>query len=51
MAQSLPVPAYVLHLVCRRRDAHALTAEDIAAIEEGRTQPGIALEAFRAETA
>ena len=32
-------------------DDEAVTAEDIAAIEEGRTQPGISLEAFRAETA
>jgi hypothetical protein len=32
-------------------DDEPLTAEDLAAIEDGRRQPGIPLEEFRAETA
>jgi hypothetical protein len=32
-------------------DDEPVTDDDIAAVEEGRTQPGISLEEFRAETA
>jgi hypothetical protein len=32
-------------------DDEPLTAEDLAAIEDGRLQPGITLEEFRTETA
>jgi hypothetical protein len=32
-------------------DDEPVTSEDVTAIEEGRSQPGISLEEFRAETA